>query len=72
MSRTETAKGNRAAMPETARLVDAFRRAFGADVRVLHATEGDQVRGSPSPPARAMTSDQWLHYLRTGKRPCST
>lgn len=71
MSKSETAKGNRAAMPQTARLVDAYRNAFGPGLRVVHAVEGGIELGRPSAPARAMTADQWLHYLRTGELPCS-
>ena len=71
MKRSDTAQQNRAAMPHTARLVDAYRNAFGPGLRVVHAVESGIELGRPSTPARAMTADQWLHYLRTGELPCS-
>lgn len=50
MSRDEEAAANRAAMPETARIVDAFRAAFGPGVIVLYAKEGEVEVGTPGPP----------------------
>jgi hypothetical protein len=71
MGRDDAAKRNRELMPETAEHIDAFRAAFGAGVTVLYAIEGDQVRGTPPGPVRAMNVDQWLHFVKTGEKPCS-
>lgn len=64
----DEARRNRELMPETARTIDAF-RAFDPRCRVVHAQEGAQERGQPSPPARAMNADQWLRYVKTGELP---
>lgn len=70
MSREAEAQRNRDLMPETARTVDQFRAVFGAGCRFPYLEEGDEVRGKPAPPARAMNADQWLHYVKTGEMPC--
>ena len=46
--REERALANRARMPETARIVDAFRAVFG-DVVVTYAKEGEIELGTPGP-----------------------
>lgn len=57
-------------MPKTAARIDEFRAAFGAGITVLHAVEGDQVRGKKPDPVRTMNVDQWLQYVKTGVMPC--
>lgn len=69
MSRAEEAQRNRALMPETARLVDAWRAVFGPRTRFPWLLEGAQVRGTESPQARSMNADQWLRYVKTGQMP---
>lgn len=71
MSNHDQAQANRAAMPETARIVAAFKRQFGVDTRIAWVQEGEQERGKRLPVQRAMDVDQWLHYVKTGERPCS-
>lgn len=69
MSRDAQAAANRALMPETARIVDAYRAAFGKKVRVIWAEEGGRTVGARFPVPRWMTADQWIHYVETGERP---
>ncbi len=67
--RAAIAAANRAAMPETAATVDAFRQVFGA-VRVAWAEEGGQRVGrAPELNPRSMNADEWAHYIKTGQRP---
>jgi hypothetical protein len=47
--REAAAKGNRERMPETAKVVDAFRLAFGPGVVVRYATEGGVELGTRGP-----------------------
>ena len=56
-------------MPETAKIVDAFRAAFGKSVRVVWAEEGGRTVGERQPVPRSMTVDQWTHYVKTGEQP---
>lgn len=60
---------NRAHMPKTAQIVDAFRACFGHGVRVLHAKEGGLEVGARPVAGRSMNADQWLLYIKTGERP---
>jgi hypothetical protein len=57
-------------MPETARLVDRWRRTFGAGTRFPWMREGAEERGKLLPVQRSMDANQWLHYVKTGERPC--
>lgn len=69
--RQQEAQRNRDAMPETARIVDRFRRTFGAATRFPWVREGELEMGKLPPVQRSMNADQWLHYVKTGERPCS-
>jgi hypothetical protein len=69
MSGLDQAKANRERMPQTAAIVDAFRAAFGPDVHVLWAREGDAELGERSAVVRSMDADQWLAFMASGKFP---
>lgn len=69
MSRDAQAAANRALMPETARIVDAHRAAFGKNVRVIWAEEGGRTVGTRPPVPRSMTADQWIQFVETGEKP---
>jgi hypothetical protein len=71
MTRSATADRNREAMPETARIVDAFKRTFGAGTRFPWVQEGAEERGKRLPVERSMDANQWVHYVKTGELPCS-
>lgn len=72
MNRADQARANREAMPLTARIVDDFTRHFGAGQRFKWVREGELERGRRPAPVPSMDADQWLRYVRTGERPCST
>lgn len=69
--RQQQAASNRELMPEIARVVDRFRRVFGAGCLVRYAREGALERGAKPewPAARTMDADQWLRYVKTGEVP---
>lgn len=69
--RQQEAKRNRGLMPETAKVVDRWRRTFGAGTRFPWVREGDQERGARSTVERSMNADQWLHYVATGETPAA-
>lgn len=56
------AENNRAAFPETAKIVDAFRKEFGSDqVKLICSQEGGRTLGKIPPQfQRFMTVEQWL------------
>jgi hypothetical protein len=58
-------------MPEWAERAAVLRQVFGPGLRIDYAFEDDQVRGKPHAEARTMNADQWLHYVKTGEKPCS-
>ena len=60
---------NREAMPQTAAIVDEFRRVFGPGVRVLWAREGELEVGKRAEAQRSMSAAEWREYLRTGLGP---
>jgi hypothetical protein len=55
-------------MPGTAAEVDAWRAVFGRGVNVIHAVENGIEVGTKVQ-QRTMNADEWLHYVRTGRRP---
>ena len=63
---------NRAAMPITAALVDAFRAEFGPGVCVTYASEGGLTLGEPGPegvvPVLALLVDPPRHTPRHTRR----
>jgi hypothetical protein len=70
MDREEQRKRNRERMPETAAIVDEWRLHFpGATFDWV--CEGGIEQGTPHPTVRTMNADQWLHYVKTGEKPCS-
>lgn len=70
--RQEQARRNRELMPETARMVDAWRKRFGADTRFVWVCEGSEERGvriAQHDPRRTMNAEEWLAWVRTGRLP---
>lgn len=50
-----SAADNRAAFPETAKLVDEFRATFGPDVKLMWASEGGREIGMRGPEGVPLT-----------------
>lgn len=69
--RQQEAQRNRESMPETARIVDRYRRTFGPATKIAWVQEGGREQGNQLPVERSMNADQWLHYVKTGEMPCS-
>jgi hypothetical protein len=56
-----SAAQNRVAFPETAKVVDLFRSAFGDGVKVIYSTlDGKLIGKIPPEPTKFVTAERWL------------
>jgi hypothetical protein len=61
-----SAARNRADHPETASVIDLFRKYFGDDVKVIYSTLDGKLIGKITPePTHFVTVDRWLWQTRT-------